>query len=219
MIHGRYTTYNNHGCRCDECTAAKAAYNVEAGKRRRKTDPDDTKGLRRDALTIIPVQPDGDEWRAEAACRGVDPKLFFPHSRSGRKPRHGGPTGPEIDDLNEARRICIGCPVNRECLGDALSQRERYGVRGGHTSTERRPLARKWSLFYCNRCGDVARERSERGGYSIHCDDCKRAARAESVERYRLEHSDTDPWWSYDDQAELMRRIGHSFPNVERDTA
>ncbi len=24
--HGRYTTYKNHGCRCDPCTAANAGY-------------------------------------------------------------------------------------------------------------------------------------------------------------------------------------------------
>ena len=26
MIHGKYTTYNNHGCRCDPCRADAAAY-------------------------------------------------------------------------------------------------------------------------------------------------------------------------------------------------
>ena len=26
MTHGKYTTYNNHGCRCGECVEAKSAY-------------------------------------------------------------------------------------------------------------------------------------------------------------------------------------------------
>ena len=65
-----------------------------------------------------------DRWWDRAKCRGHDPDLWFPsdEKRSGYK---------------HARRICARCPVQLECLEDAVISDSRYGMFGGLTPTER----------------------------------------------------------------------------------
>ena len=67
-------------------------------------------------------------WRAKAACRGVEPEVFYPV------------TDEEADD---AKAICGGCAVRQQCLEWALSTRERDGVWGGATERERRRMIRQ----------------------------------------------------------------------------
>jgi len=67
-------------------------------------------------------------WREEAACRGMDPALFFP--------------GPD-EDPERALAVCRTCPVRDECLEWAIAAHERYGIWGGTTEQERRRLARR----------------------------------------------------------------------------
>ena len=38
----------------------------------------------------------------------------------------------------EAREVCVGCPVKRDCLVFALINPENWGVWGGYTSAERK---------------------------------------------------------------------------------
>ena len=70
-----------------------------------------------------------DNWRVHAACRGLDPDLFYP-------PVGGAAT--------EAKQVCRACPVSDFCLEDALivNPRDDHGVWGG-TSTEERKRLRK----------------------------------------------------------------------------
>ncbi len=74
------------------------------------------------------VDQDERPWASFAACRGVDPNLFFPT---------------EEQDASAALRICQGCPVQQECLEWALESRVRYGVWGGTTERDRRRLTRR----------------------------------------------------------------------------
>ena len=67
-------------------------------------------------------------WRQHAACRGIDPNIFYPVSD---------------DDAEEAKSICAACPVRQACLEYALANRERDGVWGGATERERRRLVRQ----------------------------------------------------------------------------
>jgi hypothetical protein len=46
------------------------------------------------------------DWRHRAACRHVDPELFFPV----------GNTGPAIAQIEEAKKICARCDVREPCL-------------------------------------------------------------------------------------------------------
>lgn len=72
-------------------------------------------------------------WEDDAACRTVDPDLFFPMGS------HGHMTGREI---KAAQRVCGGCPVRRECLRYALKNPAKAGpgIWGGLTAQQRRQL-------------------------------------------------------------------------------
>ncbi|HLH57606.1 MAG TPA: WhiB family transcriptional regulator [Streptosporangiaceae bacterium] len=72
---------------------------------------------------------DGD-WRDQAACRNADPDLFFPISTM----------GPGLRRINDAKRVCAGCPVREPCLNWAVESGEDSGVWGGTTGEERRAL-------------------------------------------------------------------------------
>jgi WhiB family transcriptional regulator, redox-sensing transcriptional regulator len=67
-------------------------------------------------------------WRQHAACRGLDPEIFYPVSD---------------EDAEEAKFVCDQCPVRQLCLEHALSNRERDGVWGGMTERERRRIVRQ----------------------------------------------------------------------------
>ena len=67
-------------------------------------------------------------WRLRAACRGVEPDIFYPV------------TDEEADD---AKAICAGCSVRERCLEWALTNREADGVWGGATERERRRIVRQ----------------------------------------------------------------------------
>lgn len=63
-------------------------------------------------------------WSRWGACRGMDPDFFFPT---------------ESDDtgLETAKRVCASCPVRVDCLDYAMVNRERLGVWGGLSESER----------------------------------------------------------------------------------
>jgi WhiB family redox-sensing transcriptional regulator len=69
-----------------------------------------------------------DNWRQEAACRGLDTAIFFPSTDA-----EAGP----------AKTICATCPVRDECLEWAIATRQEDGVWGGMTDNERRRLRRR----------------------------------------------------------------------------
>ena len=74
--------------------------------------------------SFIPV-----DWMGDAACRDVDPKIFFvDHPGSG--------------SAAEARAVCAGCPVQAQCLDYALAANERHGIWGGLTERQRRATNR-----------------------------------------------------------------------------
>ena len=76
--------------------------------------------------TLVACDPDP-SWRRRAACRGLDPALFFP----------------EIgESAAEAKAVCAQCPVARQCLDFALANDETLGVWGATTPRARRLLRR-----------------------------------------------------------------------------
>lgn len=64
-------------------------------------------------------------WRDRGACRGVDPRLFFPTENTVA--------------INEAKKYCKSCEVKRECLEYSLLNGE-YGIWGGTTERQRRNM-------------------------------------------------------------------------------
>jgi len=66
-------------------------------------------------------------WRQRAACRGVDPVIFYPVSE---------------EEAEDAKAVCGVCAVREACLEYALTNREKEGVWGGATERERRRMLR-----------------------------------------------------------------------------
>jgi len=73
------------------------------------------------------------DWRHDAACRDVDPELFFPI----------GNTGPALLQIDEAKQVCRRCPAIEACLQWALESGQDAGVWGGMSEDERRALKRR----------------------------------------------------------------------------
>ncbi|MFC5832924.1 WhiB family transcriptional regulator [Nonomuraea insulae] len=73
------------------------------------------------------------DWRDRAACRDVDPELFFPI----------GNTGPALMQIEEAKQVCRSCPAVERCLKWALESGQDAGVWGGLSEDERRALKRR----------------------------------------------------------------------------
>jgi WhiB family redox-sensing transcriptional regulator len=73
------------------------------------------------------------DWRHRAACRDVDPELFFPI----------GNTGPALMQIEEAKQVCRSCSMVDACLKWALESGQDAGVWGGLSEDERRALKRR----------------------------------------------------------------------------
>lgn len=67
-------------------------------------------------------------WNSRAACRGLDPIIFFPATD---------------EEAGPAKDVCGACAVREACLEHALGVREREGVWGGCTERERRRIIRR----------------------------------------------------------------------------
>jgi len=65
------------------------------------------------------------EWHHRAACRGLDPQLFFPQPG---------------ESTVEAEAVCRSCSVSRECLDEAIAIGEPNGIWGGMSGRARRRL-------------------------------------------------------------------------------
>jgi WhiB family redox-sensing transcriptional regulator len=88
----------------------------------------------------------GANWRDDAACLHADPDLFFPV----------GTTGPALDQIDEAKRICRACPVRKRCLAWALDLGAVSGIWGGSTEDERLAM-RKAATRHRDRARKAAR--------------------------------------------------------------
>ncbi|GAA3242531.1 hypothetical protein GCM10017691_46690 [Pseudonocardia petroleophila] len=78
------------------------------------------------------VRPE--DFRHRAACRSVNPEIFFPAAVA----------GPEFEaQVSVAKAVCAGCPVREQCLTWAL-RHQPDGIAGQMTEHERRQeLARR----------------------------------------------------------------------------
>ncbi|MGA4978709.1 WhiB family transcriptional regulator [Streptomyces cinereoruber] len=70
---------------------------------------------------------DREDWSERAACRTADPDELFADGAA----------------QNQAKALCVACPVRTECLAHALDRRIEHGVWGGMTDRERRALLRR----------------------------------------------------------------------------
>ena len=73
------------------------------------------------------------DWRHKAACLTEDPELFFPV----------GNTGPALQQIEDAKKICQRCDVREQCLAWALEAGQDHGVWGVMSEDERRAIKRR----------------------------------------------------------------------------
>lgn len=64
-------------------------------------------------------------WQRQAACRSVDPAIFYPTTGQGSA---------------AAKAVCAACPVRSPCLEAALARPEDDGIWGGTTPRQRRQM-------------------------------------------------------------------------------
>lgn len=94
--------------------------NAMAGTRSTRREPVDSH--------VEPLQ-----WRHRAACRSVDPEIFFPTAVQGLEFER---------QVGIAKAVCAGCPVRDACLSWAMTGLT-DGVAGGMTEHERRTELRR----------------------------------------------------------------------------
>jgi WhiB family transcriptional regulator, redox-sensing transcriptional regulator len=85
-------------------------------------------------MTSFDLAFDPDAWVIAANCNGRTELFFAPddsESRAERRQREA-----------QAKAVCRECAVRTECLDEALSSDERFGIWGGHTERERRAMKR-----------------------------------------------------------------------------
>jgi WhiB family transcriptional regulator, redox-sensing transcriptional regulator len=70
------------------------------------------------------------DWWDLAACQTADPELFFPVSA----------TGSARAEIEQAKALCVTCPIRQQCLDYALDTRQPHGVWGGRTEEERHQI-------------------------------------------------------------------------------
>ncbi|MGH9070449.1 MAG: WhiB family transcriptional regulator [Acidimicrobiales bacterium] len=77
-------------------------------------------------------------WQDRAACKGPHAAAFYPPASVERR-------GERMAREAEAKAICAGCAVRRECLDYAIAIREAHGIWGGLNECERRALLARQS--------------------------------------------------------------------------
>jgi WhiB family redox-sensing transcriptional regulator len=81
-----------------------------------------------DAGGVLMAIPRGVAAGCELPCRQVDPELFFAEAPA---------------DVEEAKALCVECPIRDVCLAGALDRREPWGVWGGELFVGGVVVARK----------------------------------------------------------------------------
>ena len=144
-------------------------------------------------IAMFDAKGTGEDWRAEASCRGIEIDQFFK---------------PNIS--RDVRAACRECPVRDECLNHALLYEE-FGYWGGTNPKERVAMRRSLGIkpkylsvgrIIENKVPDESElmpiEHGTRSGYQLHVkrnmgfelpngEDCGcRAANAAHIKAYRI---------------------------------
>ena len=74
-----------------------------------------------------------DDWRDQAACRQVDPDLFFAEGKGAHA------------QVRRAKSVCASCPVRLQCAEHAIQAGESWGVWGGMSQIQLRTRRRRFT--------------------------------------------------------------------------
>lgn len=105
-----------------------------------------------------------EDWRSDAACRGMPTELFFEDN------------GKRINSLVE--RTCNSCYVRDQCRQYAIDNDEEFGVWGGISqgalNAEKRKATRKPTTEFPD-CGTVKSYKQHLAKNQLPCAKCRRA--------------------------------------------
>jgi WhiB family redox-sensing transcriptional regulator len=68
-----------------------------------------------------------EQWALQGSCTTSEPDALFVRGAA----------------QQQAKQVCMSCPVIAECLADALDNQTEFGVWGGMTERERRALLKR----------------------------------------------------------------------------
>lgn len=125
-------------------------------------------GVRSIRTRNAPDTDDTDAWQKRSKCRDEDPERFFPIGK-----------GALADaQYEEVRKVCLACPVRRKCLADSLERVDEFGMFGGLTPDERKPLNSTKDQRNCLTCGASFKPQRSK---QPHCGDCQAKDRAQGI--------------------------------------
>lgn len=115
-----------------------------------------------DDFTGYQLLPAG--WMSRAACRGLDPTLFFAERG---------------ESTDEAKQVCGRCPVTSQCVEYAAGTNQKLGIWGGLSERQRRHLPAR------PKPRKVPPAHGTTSGYArgCRCDRCTEASSADKAER------------------------------------
>ena len=83
---------------------------------------------------MLNIDFEQEDWMLEGGCVYADTDLFFPVGSSMKA----------MKQANEAKAICMECPVVNECLDYAIRTNQDSGIWGGATEDERKSIRREY---------------------------------------------------------------------------
>ena len=102
-------------------------------------------------------------WREQAKCKGLDGSIFFPERG-------------DMVSVRKAKALCALCPVAQECVDYAVRWDIRWGIFGGLSDHERRPLRREYKAQHSAiRHGTATGYKAHRSRGEDACGACKEA--------------------------------------------
>ena len=85
-------------------------------------------------VQMLKMEFEQEDWMLEGGCVYSDTELFFPVGSSMKA----------MKQSNEAKAICMECPVVTECLEYAIRTNQDSGIWGGTTEDERKSIRRQY---------------------------------------------------------------------------
>ena len=123
-------------------------------------------------------------WRDESACRDTPPDVFYPTPDPNANARKN-----RTDPYAAARIVCDGCPVQADCLTEAVTTGDPFGFRAGLTPDQIGDIiAKRTGGDIAKVCEQCARpfEAGPYAGIRRYCGStCAHEAQAESKRAYQ----------------------------------
>ena len=125
------------------------------------------------------------DWRNASACRDTHPAVFYPTPDP-----HANARKVRTDLYAAARIVCDGCPVQADCLTEAVTNGDPYGFRAGLTPDEIADIIMRrtgtHTVRKCEWCGEPYMAGPKAFTRKYCGEACIKAVQGESSRQYKL---------------------------------